>query len=199
MPMNKESFFAAIRETLFHPLTQSQLDGVTAILDAWETTAPNSDARFIAYSLATAYHETARTMQPIREYGRGRGRPYGAPSGPWRQTYFGRGDVQLTWERNYKLADERLHQIGALKESENLARDPDLALRPDVAAAIMIHGMDQGWFTGRRLGHFFVGTRSDWVDARTIINGHDRAQLIAGYALHFHHALLSVEQPAAAS
>ena len=45
------------------------------------------------------------------------------------------------------------------------------------------------WFTGRRLDQFFAGTRSDWVDARAIINGRDRAALVAGYGLHFYEGL----------
>lgn len=186
---DRTPFFASIRSTIFHPLSQLQVEGVNAILDTWDATAPASDPRFVAYALATAYHETATTMQPIREYGEGRGRAYGAPSGPWHQTYFGRDDVQLTWERNYALANEKLHRLGVIKDGESLVQTPELALWPDVAAAVMVHGMIEGWFTGRRLEHFFVGSRSDWVDARTIINGHDRAELIAGYALHFYHAL----------
>jgi putative chitinase len=187
--MNRDKFFAAIEETLFHPLSQSQVDGINAILDAWEHTAPNSDPRFIAYSLATTYHETARTMQPIREIGRGHGRAYGVPVGPWHQIYYGRGDVQETWLRNYQFANAKLHALGLLKDSEDLVKTPDLALRTDVAAAIMIHGMLDGWFTGRKLGHFFFGSRSDPIDARTIINGHDKATLVASYYHGFLHGL----------
>jgi len=186
-------FFAGIRDTLFHPLSQSQVDGINAILGAWEATAPRSDARFVAYSLATAYHETAKTMQPIEERGHGRHRAYGAPSGPWHQVYDGRGDVQLTWERNYRLATAKLRALEVLKPDEDMVRSPALALRLDVAAAVMIHGMLEGWFTGRRLEQFFAGSRSDPIDARTIINGHDKARLVAGYYMHFLHALQSAE------
>ncbi len=46
-------------------------------------------------------------MQPIEEYGRGKGRKYGAPAGPYGKIYFGRGYVQLTWlEPGYQERDK---------------------------------------------------------------------------------------------
>lgn len=188
--IDQAKFYAALRkETFMGALKQSQVDGINSILASWDKIAPNSDKRFIAYSLATTYHETAATMQPIEEYGKGRGRVYGRPAGPWQKVYYGRGDVQLTWLDNYRLANTKLHALGVLKDGEDLVKNPELALRPDVAAAIMIHGMLEGWFTHKKLSDFFSANRSRWEDARTIINGHDRAALIAGYALHFFHAL----------
>lgn len=130
-------------------------------------------------------------MQPIREIGRGAGHPYGAPAGPYHQLYYGRGLVQLTWLANYEKADKRLHELGVLKADESLVQTPDLALRPDVAAAVMIHGMIEGWFTGRKLGDFFHGSVSDWFDARTIINGHDHAGEIAAWGMQFYSALVA--------
>src|ERR1044071_1113225 len=109
--MNREAFFAAVRHAPFDGrLSQLQVDGMNAILDAWEQRFSQSsssavgrpppgtgDRRWLAYMLATTFHETARTMQPIREFGRGRGTRYGT-------TYYGRGFVQLTWEANYRKA-----------------------------------------------------------------------------------------------
>jgi putative chitinase len=187
--MDRSKFFASIRETLFHPLSPSQVDGINVILDAWDKWAPKSDKRFIAYSLATAYWETGRKMQPIEEIGHGHGRAYGHPAGPWHAVYYGRGDVQLTWLQNYEHADVKLHALGVLKATENLAKTPSLALRPDVAAAITIIGMLQGWFTGKRLAQYFTTVKSDWTGARRIINGQDKAYIIGGYGLTFFHAL----------
>ena len=45
---------------------------MSTILNEWEENLPNADDRWLAYMLATAFHETARTMQPIREFGAGR-------------------------------------------------------------------------------------------------------------------------------
>jgi hypothetical protein len=69
--------------------------------------------------------------------GPGRGRAY-APPGRYGQAQYGRGLVQLTWDRNYEWADRALGLKGAL------LRNFDLALRPDLAVAILVKGMEQG-------------------------------------------------------
>jgi len=189
--INRDQFFPSIRASLFNNnISQSQVDGANSILDAWEHWVPNIDIRFVCYSLATAYHETAATMQPIDEYGHGRGHAYGAPAGPWHQAYFGRGDVQLTWEANYAHATKRLRELAVIGPDDDLERDPDLAKRPDIAAAIMIFGMIEGWFTGAKLGNYFSTATDDPVGARRIINGQDCAEKIADY----HDAFLDAVQ-----
>ena len=71
--MNRRVFFDDVRRDLFGGgLNQDQVDGFNAILDAWAESSL-SDLRWLAYMLATTFHETARTMRPIREYG---GRTY---------------------------------------------------------------------------------------------------------------------------
>ena len=90
--------------------------------------------------------------------------------------------MQLTWLANYEKMEK-------LILDSNLVAEPDNALKPDIAAQIMTIGMTKGVFTGRLLGDYFWGPHSDWVDARRIINGLDRAWLIAGYAAHFYHAM----------
>jgi putative chitinase len=183
--IDKAKFFKRSRELLFSKLNQDQVEGTEAILDAWEKWAPASDLRFIAYSLATTYHETARTMQPIEEYGKGRGRSYGAPVGKWKKVYYGRGYVQLTWQKNYKFATKRLRELGVITSSDDLEKNPELAMRHDVAAAILVVGMLEGWFTGKKLSQYFTKSKSDWVNARRIINGVDKASTIGVYAQQF--------------
>ena len=176
-------FFAQIR-SLFGRMSQSQVEGLNSLLDAVGGCLINE----AAYMLATAYHETAHTMQPIEEYGKGRGRDYGKrlkmSRKPYSDTlpiYYGRGYVQLTWYENYDKAG-RLLKL-------DLLRQPELALQADVAAKIMREGMFEGWFTGKKLGEY-VGLRTaDYVSARRIINGMDKAQFIAGYAVVFELAL----------
>jgi predicted chitinase len=180
--INTAKFFTAIRGTLFKNLTQSQVYGINTILSA----AAGLPISYQAYMLATAYRETARTMQPIAEYGHGKGHPYGLPAGPYGQVYYGRGYVQLTWLENYQRADKALHAAGVLKADEDLVKNPDLALRQDVAAHIMLHGMVEGWFPRKKLSDYLPG---DYVGARHIINGTDHAQEIAQNALAFEAAL----------
>jgi hypothetical protein len=187
---DRDTFFDVVRDLLFGgSLTQSQVDGMTAILDGWETFDAGVDSRWIAYSLATAYWETGKKMVPVEELGKGRGRAYGKPAGPYKLVYYGRGLVQLTWDSGYKAANTWLAAAGFLSSGQDLEKNPDLALDPKIAVGLLIVGMVQGRFTGRKLADYFKGTRSDWVDARRIINGVDKAKLIAGFALHFYHAL----------
>ena len=100
--MNREIFYKQVRTQLFAGrLAQGQVDGMEAILNEWDIRGL-TDSRYLAYMLATAFHETAFTMQPIEEYGKGRKRSYGMPDKITGKTYFGRGFVQLTWKRNYE-------------------------------------------------------------------------------------------------
>ena len=175
--MNRAAFFDAIRPMFGGALSQKQVDGIEALLAATDS-LPVSHR---AYLLATAKHETADTMQPIAEYGKGRGRPYGKP-GKYGQAQYGRGYVQLTWDANYEKADKALGLNGAL------LRDFDLAMQPTVAAQILVRGCSEGWFTGKKLGDYLPG---DYRGARRVVNGTDKADLIADYAKKFEAALRS--------
>lgn len=181
--MNRTAFYAALRQrssTVFGTsLSQGQVNGCETLLDAGEKRY--SRLPCLAYVLATAYHETAHTMQPIEEYGKGKGKPYGKPAGPYGKRFFGRGYVQLTWLANYQKAGEKL--------GVNLVKFPEQALKPDIAAEILFAGMEQGWFTGKKLDDYLNLLATDYVGARRIVNGTDRASLIAGYARAFEAAL----------
>ncbi len=191
--MNKQAFYNSIRASLFNGrLTPKQVEGINFKLDAFDRLKITDD-RWRAYMLATAYHETAKTMQPIEECGKGKGRPYGKKirynGKPYTcpdKVYYGRGDVQLTWYENYAL-------MGKLLDLP-LLEQPELALNPEISARIMIEGMtkgrsNRGDFTGVSLETYFNSTKSDPINARRIINGLDRAELIAGYYYKFLEAL----------
>lgn len=181
--MDRAKFFAAVRSPLFAgKMSERQVQGVDAILGEAERRA--TPLAHLAYMLATALHETARTMQPIAEYGKGAGRKYGV-KGKYGQVPYGRGYVQLTWDSNYERADKELGLKGALLRNFNLA------MRQDIAAKIMFAGMTEGWFTGKKLADFIGGARVDYVGARRIINGTDKAKTIAGHAAVFEAALRS--------
>ena len=187
--------FSKVRPLFNGRLTQSQVDGLNTLMTAINA-ARVTDPRWVAYMLATAFHETAQTMQPIKEAGgqayfrrryditgerpalaKANGNIYPGDGAK----FCGRGYVQLTWRSNY----ERMSKI----IDTDLVADPDKAMRPDIAADVMIIGMKQGRFTGRHLSEFFNERLTDWVGARRIINGTDRAELIAGYAKVFLSAL----------
>jgi putative chitinase len=171
--IDRDRFFARVRETAFGGLMhQGQVDGCNAILDVWEARA-FVDRRWLAYMLATTKWETAHTMKPIEEIGKGRGRPYGVPAIDGR-VFYGRGYVQLTWATNYA-------KMAALTGAD-LVGHPELALDPEIAAVILLEGMKGGMFTGVGLSRYFNGAVDDPVNARRIINGTDHADDIA--AIH---------------
>lgn len=141
-----------------------------------------------AYVLATAYHESAHTMKPIAEYG---SRTYLESKPYW--PFIGRGYVQLTWKANYQKASERL--------GVDFVTNPSLLLQAQYAAPILVLGMIEGWFTGKKLADYIDLQHSDFVGARHIINGIDRANLIALYATQYDTLLkdgygLSADAPA---
>lgn len=163
-----------------------QVAGMEAILDGAAKIGLRTD--HLAYCLATAFHETAATMQPIEEIGEGRNRTYGhrvKHSGkPYFDTlniFYGRGFVQLTWYENYEKAGKKLNQ--------NFIKNPKAVMELDNAVQIMFAGMLEGWFTGRKLITYINDLQTDFVNARRIINGTDRADLIAEYATLFLNAL----------
>jgi putative chitinase len=192
--IDRDKFFESVRNKPFGGnLTQRQVDGLNFLLDVWErhftnATVFRNDIRWLAYSLATAFHETAQTMEPIEEYGRGSGHSYGEPTGPYGQCYYGRGYVQLTWEDNYIKGQE----IMANKYSIEcpMHRYPHRMLEHEPAALILYDGSIDGWFTGAGLPQYFNEDIEDPYNARRVINGTDKADLIEGYYWSFKEALI---------
>ena len=193
--MNRAAFFEAVRSPLFAgKLSASQVSGMEAILD--EAGSRGTRLEWLAYMLATTFLETARTMQPIKEYG---GKTYftkmydikGSRPAKARELgnltpgdgarYPGRGFVQLTGRTNYERAGRK---IGV-----DLVTNPDAAMIPTNATKIMFVGMEEGWFTGKNLADYIKDGKTDYYGARRIINGKDKAAEIATYAKAFEAAL----------
>lgn len=168
--MNHEYFFNRIRQSVFGgKMTAAQVDGVSRILAYRDAHWPKMSDNELAYLLATVVHETAHKMQPVREMG---GERYlrSKKYYPW----VGEGLVQVTWEENFK-------KFGAKKPG-------DLLTWP-IALRAAFDGMIKGMFTGKKLSDYINKDRVDFVSARRIINGTDRAKLVAGYAREFQDAL----------
>lgn len=185
MPINRKSFYDNIRPFFGDRILPKQFEGMEAILNEWEASGL-TDLRWLAYMLATTFHETAFTMQPIEEYGKGKGRQYGAAYPPTGKIYYGRGFVQITWWFNYKKMGKIL--------GVDLYNKPELALKMDIASKIMFEGMTTGKsfagdFTGKHLGNYFNKTTDDPFNARRIINGTDAAKKIVAYYYKFLAAL----------
>lgn len=192
--LNRAIFFASVRLSLFgNHMTTAQVAGIDAIIDEWER-QQLTDHRWLAYMLATAYWESAQTMQPIQEHGKGNGKDYGKKlkmgGGPGHRIpytqpdklYYGRGLVQITWYENYEMMGKAL--------KIDLLNHPELALDMRIAIRILFEGMLNGDFTGKSLEDYFNSCKEDWVNARRIINGIDESETIAHIAKKFYSAVI---------
>lgn len=189
---NPAAFYDYIRGDvgeLFPQMSTSQFNGIDMTL---KSAAGELPLTWCAYVLATEYHETAKRMQPVRE---------GLNvSDNWRRNnlsyypWYGRGEIQLTHKFNYEFATKRLRELGC-KDSQgkeiDLIMNPDQALDPLVSTLVMLYGMIEGWFTKKKLRDYINNNadREQYKNARKIVNGTDRADLIAGYAVEFEKAL----------
>lgn len=165
--------------------TQLQVDSINAIVAEANKQGVTNKAQ-LAYILATAYHEaydydgkttgTIQRLVPIKEKGSDaylRGKKY------W--PHIGFGFAQITWEDNYKkFAPMIKKQFGV-----DILKNPELLLRVDIAAFVIVYGMVNGTFTGKKLADYIRPTKTDFPNSRRIINGTDKAEVIAGYASKF--------------
>lgn len=189
--MNYEKFYNSYRVD-FPKLSQAEVDGLNYLLERLDKDTTLT-LREKAYILATVHHETAaqgtgKGYQPIREFRSSNsaeikyghktriGKTLGNILPGDGAKYIGRGYVQITGRGNYRNMGQEL--------GIPLEEQPDLALIPEYSYQIMITGMKKGMFTGKKLNG-----AQDFVQCRRIINGTDKAGLIAGYANHFLNAL----------
>lgn len=130
----------------------------------------------IAYVLATVNWETRHTFRPVKE-------AYWLSEGwrkrhLWYYPYYGRGFPQVTHKENYEKFGKLLHI--------DLVGNPDLALSLDNSIYILVHGFKHGTFTGKSIWDYINEERVDYIGARKIINGKDRAHEIAKLAEEYY-------------
>lgn len=178
-------------------LTQDFVDSVNILFRAFNeyNTYDGTNPLYVAYMLATAWHETSYTMLPIKElgsyqylskYDTGRlarilgNTPEADGDG---QFYAGKGYVQITGKDNYRKF--------SLLLNIDLLRFPDLALDPVIASKILVIGSLRGLFTTKKLSDYIRhGYRLEFVSARRVINGNDKALDIALHAEKFLECLI---------
>ena len=191
---DRKKFFDGLRKFAGGRLSENQVKGAEAILNEWESRHPHGDTRQLAYILATAWHETGGRLEPVREtfaksdaeaIRRLRNRRYARVDPSTGKAYFGRGFVQLTWKRNY----ERMSKI----VGKDLVNNPDLVLDLETSSVVLIEGMLRGLFTGKALGDYVNHVKKDYVNARRVVNGLDRAKKIAKYAKKFEKILFKAK------
>lgn len=215
MAVDKAHFFATVRVSLFSgSLSETQVAALDAIIDSFAGPLDH-----MAYIMATAYHETATELGPVVEnlnyttaarirkvwpsrfrteaaakpyvrspealankvYGNRRDLGNDAEGDGWR--YRGRGLAQITGKGRYA-------EFGKLM-SIDLVGNPDLALKPAIAARILVVGMRDGKFTGKKLADYDGANGFDFVRGRAVVNGDVKAngELVAGHAIKFRAAL----------
>ena len=189
MELDHKKFFAAIRPSL-GALTTANVVGFELVLA--EAKRRSTGLPHVAYVLGTAWWESGKTMQPVRE-------AYWL-SEAWRKKnlryypYYGRGLVQITWLENYKKAGDRY--------GVDFVNNPDLVMDPKHSINILFDGMIEGWFTAKKLDDYIddVDESDDedlkeYVAARRIVNGVDKQLEIGKLALMFEKALRSSIRP----
>lgn len=196
MKFARDKFFDGYRAA-FGSLDQSQVDGLNSLLTGFESDPRWSSVQLIAYALATVRHETGLpgegpTFRPVSEFGSDKylskywtnptlRKNLGNKEPEDAQRYKGRGYVQITGRNNYT-------RFG-------IADDPEKALEPQKAFEIMTDGMFKGAFTGKKITDYISSKGTDYHNARKVINGLDKADLIEDYANKFEEILTDSQAP----
>lgn len=198
LAIDRPRFYTTIQSAFGKKPKPQQVQGFEAIFDAWDAVPAYDLLDWLAYILATAWHETGTRMQPVREgfattdaaafaavsnYCAKHGKENYARRHGNGKSYYGRGYVQLTHGINYMRAGKELGLGSGLYD------DPDLVMDPAIGARIIVEGMVEGWFTKYSLDDFFSKGVSEWYNARRIINRLDKADDIAKYGRDFHTCL----------
>lgn len=195
MNFNRDIFFSEYRKR-FGKLTEIQAKGLERLLTGYERYYgwwDNLDQ--IANSLAQIKLETAHSFHPVVEgYYLAKGVPpddnyyngnYPVVKNFQKQLYyfpfFGRGDIQLTHEENYREQDELIKkyfpEIVSDFESRSgqkldLVKHPEQVLDGSISFSAMTIGMHKGTFReGQTLDRYINNRMVDDFNARNIVNG----------------------------
>lgn len=197
--MNREAFFAAIRPAFGNRLSQPQVAGMEAIIDAC-IDAKVTDVHHVANILGQVRRETGGYMSPIKETVM----PYHKDKNPsdaeviarldrawaagklgkvkrpyWRTGEFGRGQIQLTHAEN---------------RAKFGIKDPGDLLKLDVSARVAVVGMRDGVFRGHKLADYNFPAALEAPqknNPRRIVNGNDGSDAeVAKFHRQFHAALV---------
>ena len=178
MKFDSKAFLSAF-EPQFPKLNKSAKQGLSFLIE--QINADTYDMlEHVAYVLATAYWESDRTFQPVREKRASKRRQpnlYRLQNRYWDTGAYGRGFVQTTWPENYC-------KFGLCKRE-----DYDKALEPQKAYEMLARGMKEGLYTEYKLSSFIRPGHVDYRGARRIVNGTDKAVVIAGFAIAIEKAL----------
>ena len=211
--IDRKKFFDGYRQK-FGRLRTAQVPAIEFILTSLERDRHIEDIRWGAYMLATTKWETGDTFRPIKEYGTRQyfikrygsqtavGKILGNDTPEEGSDYAGRGYTQNTGENNYEMLERELPkaypeviarwevQHGrkfdlTVGDQANDSHDPDALLDPEISYIAMSYAMRYGKYTGKRLSYYINDATCNYLLARKIINGQDKAKRIADYAEAF--------------
>lgn len=205
--MNRQIFYNYMRDTSVFGgrLTQEQVDGMNNLLDVQEKYLPDMSAQELAYDLGTASWETAGTMEPITERGQKSyfdkydpgtriGNILGNTQPGDGYRYRGEGHVQNTGRRNASVATKRLNELFNL--GIDLVKNPEQRGDPLISALSLFIGNREGWWTGKDIDDYIDNIDEsdeedlrEFINARRIVNGTDKATEIGRRALAFEKGL----------
>ena len=214
--MNRKAFYDALRSSGLFPngISTSQFQGMENLLNVWDKYFSRDSDFLLAYNLGTAFHETARTMQPIMERGPVSyfnkyepgtriGNMLGNTVKGDGYRFRGEGHVQNTGRRNATVATKRINELFGL--GIDLVKNPEKRGDPFISAISLFLGNKEGWWTGKDLLDYIDGVPEsdaeelrEFTNARRVVNGTDKAATIAAYALKFHKAITAAHAATAA-
>lgn len=186
MQLDKSKFFDAVRPIFpGGKMIESQVARLEPLLDRLTASGEYLPAA-VAYILATAHWETDH-FRTMTEYASGHDyegrKDLGNTVSSDGPRFRGRGYPMLTGRKNYVW--------GALVSGVDIVSDPARASDPVVSAELIVAGMIGGNFTGKRLGQYVTPFGVDFVGARAVVNGTDKAREIAAIASKYLLALLA--------
>ena len=216
MKFNREKFYAEFKNNLDSSLDQEQVEALNDFLNFVESDSVLKSVYQLSYLMATTFHESAFTFRPINERG---GKSYFIHmywdkrltskniaalknrSAEDAVNFSGKGFVQLTGFVNYERATKEVKRLrpDLVRDFESrtgktfdLVNFPKQAMDSEIAYAVLVLGCLNGWFSGKKLPTYITDDRhsfEDYKKARGVVNGVDKDDEIANYAVKFERVL----------
>lgn len=204
MNINDAIFFSEYRNQ-FGSLGQAVVGNLNELLPLLKADTLVHKLSYYAYIMGTIHHETGTKTgryAPIHEIGSKEyfERRYGADTRVGKvlgntepgdgARFHGRGYVQTTGRRNYTLLTTKWNELHPDEQKISFVDNPELLLVPRYSWFATTYGMTTGLYTGKKLSDYGDPTGiSQFKPMRRIINGLDKADLIAGYAVKWYEVL----------